>query len=52
VIRKIEHREAAPVDLLDAAGGSVFKRAAPVLGALVFLLWVFRRRKKRRADRS
>jgi carbon monoxide dehydrogenase subunit G len=49
-VRKVEHREAAPVDLIGAAGGSVIKRAAPALAAiallLVFLGW--RRRSRRR----
>jgi carbon monoxide dehydrogenase subunit G len=52
-VRKIESRPSAPVDLLDAAGGSVFKRIGPAVGAVVFLLWLFgRRRKKKAAKRS
>lgn len=36
--RKINMPEAEAVDLLDAAGGSVFKRVAPVAGVAVLLL--------------
>ena len=36
--RKISMPEAEAVDLLDAAGGSVFKRAAPVAGVVALLL--------------
>ncbi len=47
--RRIEHAEAEPVDLIDVAGGSVAKRAAPVL-AVIAVLWLLRvllrRRKK------
>ena len=39
--RKIDAPEAKPVDLMDAAGGSVAKRAAPVL-AFIALLWLLR----------
>jgi carbon monoxide dehydrogenase subunit G len=48
-VRRIESAEAQPIDLLDAAGGSVAKRAAPVL-AVIAVLWLLRvllrRRKK------
>lgn len=47
--RVIAAAEAEPIDLLDAAGGSVAKRAAPFLGVLA-VLWLLRvlirRRKK------
>ncbi len=47
--RTIAAAEAEPIDLLDAAGGSVAKRAAPIL-AVFAVLWVLRvlirRRKK------
>ena len=48
--RRIDHPEPEPVDLLDAAGGSVAKRLAPVLGGLgvVALLLVVIRRLVRR----
>lgn len=45
--RKIESREAEAVDLLDAAGAPVFKRLAPVAGALVLLV-LLRRLLRRR----
>ena len=47
--RRIEHAETEPVDLLDVAGGSVAKRAAPVLGviAILWLLRVLLRRRKK-----
>jgi len=45
--RKIDSPEAKPVDLVDAAGGSVAKRAAPVL-AVIALLWLLRVLIKRR----
>lgn len=44
--RKIEAREVAPVDLLGTAGAPVAKRVAPVLGVLVVVLWLLRRRRK------
>ena len=46
--RKIESKPAQPVDLLDAAGSSVAKRVGPIVGVLVVLLWLLRRRKKRK----
>ena len=45
--RRIDSPEAKPVDLLDAAGGSVAKRAAPVL-IVIALLWLLRVLVKRR----
>jgi carbon monoxide dehydrogenase subunit G len=47
-IRKIESRPAQPVDLLDAAGGSMAKRLAPVGIGLLLLLLLLRRRRRRR----
>lgn len=44
--RRIDHPEPEPVDLLDAAGGSVAKRLAPIvggIGALAVLYVVLRR---------
>src|SRR3979411_2719793 len=32
--RRVESAEVQPIDLLDTAGGSVAKRAAPVLGVI------------------
>lgn len=40
-VRAVEHREAAPVDLLDAAGGPLLRRAGPAL-AVVVSLWLLR----------
>jgi carbon monoxide dehydrogenase subunit G len=45
--RKIDSPEAKPVDLIDTAGGSVAKRAAPVLAVLA-VLWLLRVLLKRR----
>ena len=36
--RKIESKEAEPIDLMDAAGGSVGKRIGPIIAGLVVLL--------------
>jgi carbon monoxide dehydrogenase subunit G len=49
--RRIDSPEPEPVDLLDAAGGSVLKRLAPVVGVLGFVLVLLglRRRSRRRA---
>jgi len=49
-VRKIESKTAAPVDLLDAAGVPVAKRAIPVVAGVLVILWFLRRR--RRARRS
>jgi hypothetical protein len=53
-VRKIDSPEAPPVDLIDAAGGSLAKRAGPaVVGLMVLLLVVLglRRRGRRRRSR-
>jgi carbon monoxide dehydrogenase subunit G len=48
-VRKIESRPAAPVDLLDAAGAPVAKRAIPAaIIALVLFLLLRRRRRRHR----
>lgn len=47
--RRIESRPAEPVDLLEAAGPSVAKRAAPVAGGallLLVVLWLVRRARR------
>jgi hypothetical protein len=52
--RKIESREAEPIDLMDAAGGSVGKRLVPVIAGLVVVVAVrrvFKRRKRRRLEK-
>jgi uncharacterized protein len=46
--RRIDSPEARPVDLLDTAGAPVAKRLAPVLAALVIVLWLLRRRRRSR----
>lgn len=51
-VRRIEHPEPQPVDLIDAAGGSVAKRLLPLLGVVgVLLVLVMLRRSRRRASR-
>jgi len=49
--RKIESKEAQPIDLMDAAGGSVGKRIVPIVAAVVVVLAlrsVLKRRKRRK----
>jgi uncharacterized protein len=46
--RKINSAEAKPIDLLSTTGAPMAKRVGPVVGVLVVLLWLLRRRKKRR----
>ena len=51
-VRKIDSKEAEPIDLMDAAGGSVGKRLVPILAGLVVVVAIrsiFKRRKKRHA---
>jgi hypothetical protein len=53
-VRKIDSTEAEPIDLMDAAGGSVGKRLVPIIAGLVVVLAirrVFKRRKKKRSIR-
>ena len=47
-VRRIEHKTAEPVDLLDAAGVPVAKRAIPVVAGVLVILWFLRRRRQRR----
>jgi len=47
-VRKIDHRVAEPVDLLDAAGVPVAKRAIPLVAGVVVILWFLRRRRRNR----
>jgi carbon monoxide dehydrogenase subunit G len=53
-VRRIESPDAEPVDLLDAAGAPVAKRAVPVVVGVVAFLWLVRvfvrRRKRRKGD--
>ena len=49
-VRKIDSKEAEPIDLMDAAGGSVGKRLVPIVAGLVVVVAVrtiFKRRKRR-----
>ena len=49
--RKIESAEAEPIDLMDAAGGSVGKRIAPIIAGLIVVVAlrsIFKRRKRRK----
>ena len=46
-VRKIDHESAAPVDLLDAAGVPVAKRAIPVVAGVLLILWFLRRHRGR-----
>jgi hypothetical protein len=47
-IRTVEHKAAEPVDLLDAAGVPVAKRAIPVVAGVLLILWFLRRRRRNR----
>jgi uncharacterized protein len=51
-VRTIEGPPAAPVDLLDAAGGSVAKRALPLAAIVIFLLGFVRWRRRHRRRRG
>jgi uncharacterized protein len=46
--RRIESRPAEPVDLLGTAGAPVARRVGPIVGVLVVVLWLLRRRRKRK----
>jgi carbon monoxide dehydrogenase subunit G len=45
--RTIDSPEAAPIDLLDAAGGSVMKRAIPAVGLVIVVLLILRAFRRR-----
>ena len=45
-VRKIEYREAKPVDLLETAGSPVLKRLAPAVVIVLILLFILRRLRK------
>lgn len=45
-VRKIDSKPAQPIDLLGTGGAPVVKRVGPILGVLVVVLWLLRRRKK------
>jgi hypothetical protein len=44
--RKIDSPEATPIDLLSATGAPMAKRVGPIVGVLVVVLWLLRRRRK------
>ena len=53
--RRIESKEAEPIDLMDAAGGSVGKRLVPIVAGLVVIVAlrsVLKRRKRKRGIRG
>jgi carbon monoxide dehydrogenase subunit G len=48
-VRRVDHPEAVPVDLLEVGGSPLAKRLAPLAGAVVvvlFLRWLIRRRRR------
>jgi hypothetical protein len=50
-VRRIDHPEAAPVDLLEVGGSPVARRLAPLVGAVLLVLlarWLLRRRRTHR----
>jgi carbon monoxide dehydrogenase subunit G len=50
-VRRVDHPEAAPVDLLEVGGSPLAKRLAPLAGAVLIVLvlrWMVRRRSARR----
>ena len=53
-VRRIDSKEAEPIDLMDAAGGSLGKRLVPIIAGLVVVIAirrVFKRRKHKRSIR-
>ncbi len=49
-VRTFSAPEPEPVDLLDSAGAPMFKRLAPIITALVLILFLGRRRRRRRGS--
>ena len=47
-VRRVQSKPAEPVDLLDAAGVPVAKRAVPLVAGVLVILWFLRRRRRRR----
>lgn len=47
-VRTIDSPEATPVDLLEAAGVPMAKRAIPIVAGVVVIVWFLRRRRRRR----
>jgi len=46
-VRRIDHPEPVPVNLIDTAGGSIAKRVGPILAVLAVLYLLLRRRRRR-----
>jgi carbon monoxide dehydrogenase subunit G len=46
-VRRVEHAEAQPIDLLDTAGAPIAKRLIPVLGVVIVVLLLVRWRRHR-----
>ncbi len=46
--RKIDSAEATPIDLLSTTGAPMAKRVGPIVGVIVVVLWLLRRRRKRK----
>jgi len=44
--RRIDSKPAEPVDLLGTAGAPLAKRVGPIIGVLIVILWLLRRRKR------
>jgi hypothetical protein len=51
-VRRVDHPEAAPVDLLEVGGSPLAKRLAPLLGALIVVLVLRAMIRRRRGRRS
>jgi carbon monoxide dehydrogenase subunit G len=49
VVRRIESPEAQPIDLLEAAGSSTFKRLVPLVAVVAVVLIIFGLRRRRRS---
>ena len=49
-VRTIASRETEPVDLLETASAPMFKRLAPIITALILVLFLGRRRRRRRGS--
>jgi carbon monoxide dehydrogenase subunit G len=47
-VRKIDSPAAKPIDLLSTSGAPMAKRVGPIVGVLVVVLWLLRRRRKHR----
>lgn len=46
--RKIDSPDAKPIDLLSTTGAPMAKRVGPIVGVLVVVLWLLRRRRKKK----